>query len=103
MIPNQVVFIEREGAGGFIRDEAGHIVERTVKTLCGLAHALPRGMFATYTVRRFEDGREWVEGVMQARDMGGRRYFTDRDETAVQRRLLRWSGRILRERAREGA
>jgi hypothetical protein len=99
----QIVFIESD-AGGFRLDADGRtVVERVIKRVQGLGAPLPCGMFARYTVTRFESGRELVEGVLQARRAGGRRYFSDLSETAAQRRLLRWSARILRERAGEVA
>jgi hypothetical protein len=67
-------------------------------TVAGLGQSLPAGMFAYYSVLTTHKGKTKIDGTMQARARGGRRYFFDIDENDVQARLLKWAKRILRER-----
>ena len=98
MNTRQVVFI---GDGGRYYPGNPVLEHIEVKRLRGLGFELPRGMFAYYTVTRLTDGRVEVGGVLQARTKYGSRRFTDSNESAAQERLLKWSARILRERAKE--
>lgn len=96
-IPNQITF----GGSGAVFTADGGSVEK--KKISGVGAPLPEGMFAKYTVTVQPSGKTSVSGVMQARAIGGRRYFSDSDESAAQARLLKWATRILRERTKEAA
>lgn len=77
----------------------GRIVECV--SLRGLNFALPAGMHARYEVVTLPDGSTRIEGFKQARSKHGKHYLFRSDECSVQAELLKWSARILRERAAE--
>jgi hypothetical protein len=96
---SRIVFVTRDTKdSGFSVTASGDCDEIERKNMCGVGKPLPHGMLAGYTVWRFEDGSERVEGSLMARSKHGKRYFTDDSESAVQDRLIKWSNRILRER-----
>lgn len=98
--PSQIVFVESDQCN-LTQDG----VECVRKYMSGVGCKLPSGMYAFYVRRIYPDGTVEVEGRKQARSKFARRdfYYKGRDaETQAQTELLKWSDRILRERAKEG-
>jgi len=84
------------GSGSTFTTQHGVVTEVDKKSLRDLNGPLPEGMFARYVVTTTEHGTSVVEGVMQGHSACGRRYFADLNESAAQRRILKWAQRVLR-------
>ena len=90
-----------EGSGSKFAILNGVATEIDKKNLYCLNGPLPDGMVATYIVTTTENGEQVVSGVVQARSVCGRRYFSDSNESAAQHRILKWAQRILKKLERE--
>ena len=102
MMPREIKFLHGEGRFENV-PQSSQFVEVKMVRVQGEGAPLPAGMFAWYEVRTMESGDVRINGVMQARAVGGRRYIFERNESEVQARLMKWAKRILRERAKEAA